>query len=292
MKDLPELDAELSGLLAEIAADPRSRLRLAPKRALRSWYLSDEVVRPGNFDRTKAERHLLAAHRDALAELLLRAARVAYWRKPTLSIPLDRAGKLYAPAELEREWPKRPAGELDESLSALLEDPGRIRHEHGEALATAALALVPRDDARLALACSIKDGQSRSARHLLDSLAGRLRDPKVKGPALLEAGSCGALSGDIIGAIHSYEQAGFWSPLAFLCLFNLHAFSADVVRARECIAQMMELPKPETVRSCRLLAAWAKGRPMSDRKHARSVFMAVSNLIPDGADEVSKIYEL
>ena len=292
MKDLPELDAELSGLLAEIAADPRSRLRLAPKRALRSWYLSDEVVRPRDFDRTKAERHLLAAHRDALAELLLRAARVAYWRKPTLSIPLDRSGKLYSPAELEREWPKRPAGELRESLATLLEDPGRIRFEHGEALATAALALVPRDDARLVLGCTIKKSQPRSAGHLLDQLAGRLRDPKIRGSALLESGSCSAFSGDLGGAVSRYDRAAPSSPLAFLCLFNLYAFLGDVVRTREFIAPMKQLPGPETVSSCDLLRTWAKEQSMANRKRARSVFTAVSSLISESAEEMSKIYEI
>jgi len=291
MKDLPELDAELSGLLAEIAADPRSRLRLAPKRALRSWYLSDEVVRPGNFDRTKAERHLLEAHRDALAELLMRAARVAYWRKPTLSIPLDRAGKLYAPAELERDWPKRPAGELDESLSVLLEDPGRIRHEHGEALATAALALVPSDSARLLLGFSKKARQPRSAAHLLDQLAGPRRDPKVLEPSLQASGSSLVMAGDLEGAVQRYELATTLSPLASLSLFNLHAFSGSTSEAREHLSQIANLSAKERLAACNQLAEWARLQSSRARQRAWATFSALSNQLSSGASEMSKIYE-
>lgn len=292
MKDLPELDAELSGLLAEIAADPRSRLRLAPKRALKSWYLSDEVTRPRDFDRTKAERHLVAAHRDALAELLLRAARVAYWRKPIYSIPFDCAGTRQITRELEQGWTRVRLDGLQDLLSGLLVAPENILFEHGEALAMASLALAPSDSTRLVLACLKKAGEPRSAASFLDQISGPLRDPKVYPSAQLEAGSCLAIAGDFQGALARYAKAATWSPLAFLCQFNLYAFSGDRIGAKTSIRPMAAISREEFAAACEQLSDWARAQPHDLRARARAVFDDLSDLFASDVRAVSKIYDL
>ena len=85
MKDVPDIAPEIRGLLEEIVADPRSAMRLAPRRALRTWFDTDEMVRASDVVRTSAERHLVEVHREELAALLCEAACISYWKAPVLS---------------------------------------------------------------------------------------------------------------------------------------------------------------------------------------------------------------
>src|SRR5262245_49199710 len=108
MKDAPEIAPEIRGLLEEIVADPRSAIRLVPRRALRTWFDTGATVRTSDVVRTSAERHLVEMYREELAALLCEAAWISYWKAPVLSSrPTGVDGKLYNPTEREPDWRRR-----------------------------------------------------------------------------------------------------------------------------------------------------------------------------------------
>jgi hypothetical protein len=105
MKESPEIAPEIRGLLEELVADPRSSMRLVPKRALGSWFDSGETARAREISGTKLERHLIDAHREELAQLLCDAAMISYWKAPIASpLPIGPDGKPHNPASREPHW--------------------------------------------------------------------------------------------------------------------------------------------------------------------------------------------
>jgi len=171
------IDPELHGLLDEIVADPRSALRLTPRKALSSWIFGDERA-PRSLSATHAGRHLLEAHREALAEILIQASRVAFWKAPGMAIRVESASRTRIGPVTEAELQERIGTEarqnplLDPVLGTLL-GTWPLRAESAGELARASLALVPSDEARYAVALALPEGEAATAIALLEPLVAR-----------------------------------------------------------------------------------------------------------------------
>jgi hypothetical protein len=178
MKDVPAIDPEIRGLLEEIVADPRSRMRLAPRRALREWFDTGETIRPREASVTKAERHLIEVHREALAELLREAAWIAYWKAPVFAHkPVASDGRLYDPADLEPRWRERARVYIkepclqDSLVSLLAECLEGLTPARAHSLAMTSLTLVGNDKTRFYLALSVPWDRPRAALSMLRRLS-------------------------------------------------------------------------------------------------------------------------
>lgn len=159
MKRELEIDPEIRGLLEEITSDPRSALRLAPRRALRSWFERPEPARTSDLATTSAERHLLEAYREEVAEMLCNGARLAFCKAPVwMHRALDSHGHVVDATAAEPAW-RLHAARVCKSSSArptgkdlLIACLGAIDPRNGFAMAQASLSLIPRDRTRYFLA--------------------------------------------------------------------------------------------------------------------------------------------
>lgn len=179
MKPPLEIDPEIRGLLEEIAADPRSAIRFAPRRALREWFDSGETVRARDVASTNAERHLIEAYREEVAELLCEASRIAFFKAPVLvHRELGKDGAFVEPLDEEPVWRLRAQRSLHPSIpmdgTELLEAClGRIEAGTGFTLARASLQLVPSDRARDFLALNAPWSAPQQALALLKQITTR-----------------------------------------------------------------------------------------------------------------------
>ncbi len=179
MTNAPEIAPEIRGLLEELVADPRSSIRLVPRRPLRYWFDSDETIRPREISGTKLERHILEVHREELADSLLAAARIAYWKAPQFAHwPRDAEGRVFNPDEAESRWRRRGGEPRDaarsedvELLRRCLE--GGLHSYDAFSLAKASLGVVPRDEARLYLGITVPWDRPRTAMQMLTRLESR-----------------------------------------------------------------------------------------------------------------------
>jgi hypothetical protein len=253
MNRIGHIDPELHGLLDEIVTDPRSALRLTPRKALSGWLFSDEVVRPSH-SATRAERHLLEAHREALADLLIQASRVAFWKAPSMAIRVLTAHGSRIPTITEEalrslvEVEARQNPEFDPVLGAILGD-GALRAEQGLGLARAALALVPSDEARYALAVALPDSEPEGAIRILEVLVQRQerkRNTELAWRILSSLGRRQAAAKRFDSARSSYSRCRGMTEVAIVdeyYIANLSFYMGDLATAREAARQLSVDPR-------------------------------------------------
>jgi hypothetical protein len=224
-------------------------LRLTPRKALSRWF--DRQERFECRDATAAERHLVEVHREALAELLIRASRVAYWKAPDMGIVPRRANGAvafpgFAPSELGarvearlRAYSKLGCPELEALVKRAPE------RREALSLASAALALVPSDDARHAVAVATPWDQPATALALLERLAGRARLPDSRTCILSARAARLCALGRLREALDSYQQCRDLSELAAILeyfILNLSCFLEERGAAGTSAQRMKESP--------------------------------------------------
>jgi hypothetical protein len=300
VKELPEIAPEIRGLLEEIVADPRSAIRFAPRRALRSWFESDEILGARDVSRTRAEKHLIEAHREALAQLLYDAAKIAYWKAPELSLrPLGSDGRPYSPHEEEPLWRLRAEKRLGctrmvsdgaELLRKCLTD---VSPEDGHALALASLGLVRRDETRVCLACHLMKNQPRAALVVFERTASRTTSARIRGLAWGEVGARLVSLGRLEEAKEAYWRSkGDW-PYAWFSLFNLACFTGKSGEATNCSKELGLLFSPDSStvsEMSSLLTRWARERTEKEIRCARETVARIADGLSAPAREVSLAY--
>lgn len=110
MSDTPLFSPELEGLLREAAADPRSVLLRVPRQSpLRSLLARQEPLRPTATGLGALDRHLLAVHRDELAEALLEGCLVRLYSNQAWSSSVHRTRTATEDwvVESPRDWAER-----------------------------------------------------------------------------------------------------------------------------------------------------------------------------------------
>jgi len=249
MKPHGEIDPELHGLLDEVVGDPRSSLRLTPRTALSRWFDCGDRLRP--HDGTAAERQLLEVHREALAELLIRASRIAYWKAPDMGIVPHRADGSAAfppldPDELGQKIESRlrayPRVGCPELAALVGRGPGR---NESLALASAALALVPSDEARHAVAIATPWNQPETALAVLEPLSRRVRAPETRVCVLSAQGARLCSLGRLREALDVYLQCRDLSEISAIqeyYIFNLSCYLEDAEAARVAAQRLQEAP--------------------------------------------------
>jgi len=304
MKDVPEIAPEIRGLMEEIVADPRSAIRLAPRRALSTWFDTGETVRASDVSRTKAERHLVEAHREELAALLCEASWISYWKAPVLSYrPVGSDGKLYNPTEREPEWRRRAEPEVGLShdgstgIALLRRCLVGIQPRQGLDLAQAALSLVPSDKTRCYVALNSQWSTPGRAIMLFRRIALRAQPADLRPRILDTLGSLTCSLGLLAEARESYRGSSALdprSPYGWACAFNLSCFLGDATAAREEGAELGKAVGPRDPRVLELrdlLRDWGKARSERELLEARSVIQRITDQIPDAARELCQPFE-
>jgi hypothetical protein len=302
VKETLEIAPEVRGLIEEVVRDPRSAIRLAPRRALRTWFDTGETARASDITYTAAERHLVEVHREALAELLCQASWVSYWKRPVFAIrPTDAKGELYNPKDLEGAWREQAERELrshdrSEGVEMLRQCLTGIASEQGTVFARASLALVPRDQTRFSLAVAIPWGTPRTAIALLNPLARRAQPKSIRQRALLALGARTCALGLFREARALYREdahmeSGLPSALAFA--FNLSCVLEDPDGA---LADAIELGRqvndsdPRLAEAVEVLHVWIQGQADDLVRGARSVASRLSGCVSGPAATICQEY--
>lgn len=304
MKNVPEIAPEIRGLLEEIVADPRSMIRLAPRRALRTWFDTGETVRASDIVRTSAERHLVEVHREALAALLCEASWISYWKAPVLAHrPLGPDGELYSPTDREPNWRLRSKKAIHSASGSL---PGvdllrqcleGVKPDHGCALAAASLGLVPRDLARYYFALSVPWSKPSVAISLLNRFARIARPATTRLDALLSLASRTCSLGLLREGRELYREASALSPKAPygpICSFNLSCFLGEGATAEKEALQLGSVVGPHDpalIEELELFKTWAKSRTEAEISKAKRVRESISSRIPEVAVMVCQTFE-
>jgi hypothetical protein len=304
MKDVPEIAPEIRGLLEEIVANPRSAIRLAPRRALRTWFDSGETIRATDVSRETAVRHLVAAHREELAALLREASWISYWKAPVLSHrPVGRDGKLFHPAELESNWIRRAERQTASSpptssdVQLLRQCIAGIAATQGYALAQASLSLVSSDRTRCYMALCVPWEKPRVAITLFRRLEQRAQPRSLRPDILLSLGARACYLGLFHEARELYRASSSLnpqSPYGWVFAFNLSCFLGDTKAA---LAEAVELGKtarpddPRVLEDCSVLREWVKARSKDQLANARKTISCLSHEIPEVARVLCQVIE-
>ena len=303
----PEIDPELHGLLDEVVTDPRSALRRTPRRALLQWFGNPDSAHARPIDATTAERHLVAVYRESLAELLLRAAWLAYHDQPELRHGPRRPDGRAVDGKVERtDWKARVgrARSLDyqiarapEALTLLDSCLAVLDPSRAVETARMAVALVPSDFGKLRLALALPPQASVHAIRLLQHLCNRGVSPHVRKDAHNDLAVRMLGLGWLHLARQEYNNALLAVPEgleARFYAFNLACLSEDTSEVLEHSSQLASLcsEDDEQLREAVvILRAWRATCSTTDldraRRHARRVSLRLSalSLVLTGAYE-------
>lgn len=281
MSDVPEIAPEIRGLLEEIVADPRSSIRLAPRRALRSWFERGEPIRTREVAATRAERHLIEAHREALASILRDASRIAYCKAPILAhLPVGLDGGPYDSTRAESRWRdgarsfNARAKEQSctvELLRACLE---QLEPRMAHPLATAALGLVPCDLNRLLFAFTVPWGQPRTSIALVQRLASHAQTASLRSQACINLGHRWCSIGQLGAARDRYREACAFEDTIQGRIYAFH-LSCCLHDQASALAEASELDDvatnaPDVVEAVRILREWCATRPILELRATKS----------------------
>lgn len=305
MKDAPEIAPEIRGLLEEIVADPRSAIRLAPRRALLPWLESGDTARVSEISSTNAERELLKVQREALAKLLYEAARIAYWKAPPLPShrPVGRDGMPYDPIDGEPLVLRCSRRRLARSEGAPGVDLLRqcfegIRPEQGPALVRASLSLVPRDEARVLLGLILGKERPRTAMVVLRRLSATTVEGSIKGHALRGLGACLYGVRLFSEARRSYERSAFHgldSACSWLYVLNLSCLLVDERTARLAVDEIhrrMDEQAPRIEEGLSLIASAIKDLDPASIQNASAILARLKGGIAAPLVRLGELYDL
>jgi hypothetical protein len=276
---MPIISPELHGLLDEIVKDPRSALRLKPRRALLPWLDSGESVGANPLHASHAEKYLLAAHRDELAKLLAEGAWIRCQEElEFLQTPRRRDGVPVPTSECVAEWKSRrqavlmgsfASAELSEARTLVLDD-----SVSAHVLATASLALAPSDRGRYSLALSLSAADTRSSIRIFQRIAARPVNAMVKSDASNILGAVLARMECVELARDAYLRSFEVRPeanLAIFSLFNLSCFAGDdagALRYSRVLQQQSGIGDLFLLEAVRIIGRWARNVSRSSNQRA------------------------
>ena len=223
--DEDDLYAAIQTALATLSLDARAdadeaQARITPRRALATLHV-------GEVSGTKAERHLVAAHRESLARILYEGARIAYWKAPGLALrPLGMDGMPFDPAQGEPDWRTRVgrmvrrSSPQAEGVQLLVQCMDGIRAEQGYALARASLTLVSREEVLFLLGSFLSTTQARTSLRIFERIALTTAVKATRDRAWGELGRTLCSLGRLAEARDAYRKGGqLWRNA--MCVFNL-----------------------------------------------------------------------
>jgi len=298
MKNVPEIAPEIRALMQEVVDDPRSTIRLAPRRALFPWLESGDTL--GHVSGTKAERHLVQAHRESLAQIFYEASKIAYWKAPVLSHRrISSDGSLYDPVAEEREWRTRAARKvesapLSDGVELLRQCLEGVRQELGFQLARASLSLVMSDPVTIVLAGHLKRTEARASLRVFERLGTQSPSLEVRGAAWAGAGSRLCFLQDHAGAASAYARADSGWPCGSLYVLNLMLVMGREKEAREAAIIAADKWKQDSwgvSEAVRIITEWASSIDEGARRSARRTFAALSEGLPVTARTIGLVYE-
>lgn len=270
-------------------------------------------MRARDVSGTAAERHLIEAHREALAKLLYEGAMVAYWMAPH-----------FAPPPLTENGHPRLVGATDrwrircdqrilrsspgDDLDLLIQCHRRVLPGSGVALARASLGLVPGDTARYLLAVNLPANRDRTATLFLRRLGARLPAGELRRQVLESLGARLSSLNLLREARSAYLSAvqpghgrsavpGGQPPEEFLsraCAFNLSCLLGDEkAAALEASAMNGILPTHPGVLGVKdmLSVWWCETRTPSERAVAQSISERLRGKISDVAQSLCQAFE-
>ncbi|HEX6885333.1 MAG TPA: hypothetical protein VF530_18305 [Planctomycetota bacterium] len=303
MKRELEIDPEIRGLLEEIASDPRSALRLAPRHALRGWFERPEPARTRDLVTTSAERHLIEAYREEVAELLCEGARLAFCKAPMWMHPaVDSDGQVVDVTASEPTWRKHAACVCRSSSAEptgkdlLIACLGAIDPRSGFAMARASLALIPRDRTRYFLALNAPWDSPHLALAILACLRGRAPFELDPHAARLEAARL-CTTGRLARARTIYvELVRATGPSAIdLCYaLNLACASGDPALAlgdAEALNRSCSTSDPDLREAKYLVGKWLLTRSPEDRATSLRTASRVGPRIGGPAEAFLEVFQ-
>jgi hypothetical protein len=298
--DAPEIAPEVRGLIEEIVANPRSNLRLVPRRALLPWIESGGTASARQMSSDTATRHLVAAHREAVARMLREAAHIAFWKAPSLvHRPTGPDGTQYDPAREEAAWRLRAkirveaTRHADDGIELLRRCLTSMEPNLGLDLARASMSLVPTEEASIALAEYTKSGQPRYSLRLYERVACTTRAPLLRGLGWGGSGSRLCYLGELEESMESYERAREGWPSAWFCLFNLASVAGNAAKAFEAaleIARLWPADSTQVTEAKTLFADWAKGLTPIGLSSAKRTIMGLRDRLPEAARRIGQVY--
>jgi tetratricopeptide (TPR) repeat protein len=224
-------DLDVQDLIARAIDDPASTLTRTPED-FSGWLRRREALSGGEALLTRAEKHLVRAHREELAILLYQACQSALFEEPTFNSYFCRKQSPSKEVKVPEpgDWKRRAARELPlaarvsvDASQALKEALARFPSPGwASRLAVASFNLLPRDETRIWLGLALHQEGSTNLARLSFEEALRVR-PSTPNEALahLNLGSCAFRSGDLTTAWEHYAFAarvgeGLVPALAFL----------------------------------------------------------------------------
>lgn len=275
------LGADVRQLLGQIALDPKSRLfrTAAPRRLLEPGTVSD-----GEPFLTRAERHLLAQYRDEVAYLLRDAARTAILNERSTGTLLVRAVPAMerptladAPhlARSARRLLDSPLGQPETTAAIALVTAMATEGEQPtpEALAAAALRLVPSDTARLLYAQGLcASAQNAAARRRFLAVASQSSNRTEVSIAWETLGLLEARSNDDGQALEAYKAAwranpDRWGPIVWwLATASRLEAREELLEADRALASTPTPPgcAESTARVLRETQGWTTNASLAD----------------------------
>jgi hypothetical protein len=239
-----------------------------------------------------AERHLIEAYREEVAELLLRASEIAYWKTPVFSHhPLDASGRPFDPAVPDQPWRNRVQGALAARIeltgAGLLRGCLEMLHaEQAMPLAQASLALVPCDKARVFVAAMVPWDNPRLCVHLLERMLTHADTRWMLNLLSQFAARLCALE-LLEDAREVYRRAALAvpeSPIGRCYSFSLSCFLGDSASAEHEARELASSVPPGHARILQahdILAAWTRTQGVARREAAERVIRTLSDSLPE-----------
>ena len=210
-------DPEVVELLKVVAADPRSGILHAPREPLLRWAgRTEETISAGSSYLTRAERHLVMAYREEVAELIYW---MAIWRVTFGgsggSMAFLRKAKHPEPSAL-RESAKANAGSdgarmaIGEQVVSLLLE---FERTSASRLAAAAMRLRPNDLSRIVLGHAFhSEKQTSSALRTFNAVIARTTSAEIRSYALENLGMVFSAKREFGKALQCNAQAVHQTP--------------------------------------------------------------------------------
>lgn len=247
----PLLDPEVEALLAEIARDPRSSLLRAPRaRNLPELFRPPDLVRPSATFLTRAERHLLAVHREEVAFLLETGVSIglaSYFRSvihPIAIATQDSLGWRRRVQGLSCGDPAQPMLAREGAyLQPLIAPLPRLGHILDAALAAGRLRDSAFTTVKQAL-CLAELGNARTAELRIAITCKGVTGAPNEGILWADLGFAGWRTGNFSEAASAYGQAwrtGLRDPHILACWALNTALARDPIGEVEASAQELDL---------------------------------------------------